>query len=99
MHPFFFQGAHAHVDDIAGNQNQVWLLCINHVNPAVEFFARIMVAYMQVADHNQFQGTNHRTAGGERQFLAIFVLIVHIAIDKDAYHKDGNAKSGVPVII
>ena len=99
MHPFFFQGPHAHIYDIAGNKYQVWFLCIYHIYPAMKLCTRIVIADVQVADHNQFQRANHWTVRGQRQFLTIFMLIVQIAINKDAYHQDGNAKNSVPIII
>ena len=51
-HSFFLQGAHAHIDDVTGNEYKVGLLSINHVHPTAEFLARIVIADVQVADHH-----------------------------------------------
>ena len=64
-HTFLFQWTHAHIDDVAGNEYEVRLLGINHVYPAVELLTRIMIADVQVADHDQFHGACQVFAGGQ----------------------------------
>ena len=90
-HFFFFQWVHAHVDNITGNKYHVRLLIVNHVYPAMELLTWIMIADMQVADHHQFHRTCQMLVGGQRQLLAIFMLIVQVAIDKDGYHHHSDA--------
>ena len=98
-HTFLFDGAHTHVDDVTGNKYEIGLLGINHVYPAVEFLTTIMISDVQVADHHQFHGTCQMLAGGQRQLLTIFMLIVQVAVDEDSYHYNGNTQDRPPIII
>ena len=51
-HPLLYQRTHATVDNITCYQNEVRVLCINHIHPTSQFLARIVIPQMQVAQHH-----------------------------------------------
>ena len=51
-HVLFNQWAHAAIDNITSNQDEVGLLGINHIHPSRQFLAGIMITYMKIRSHH-----------------------------------------------
>ena len=98
VHLLILERAHAHVDDVAGYEYHVWVLLVDHVHPSVQLVATVVVAYVQVAHHDQLDGFRHLLRL-ERQLLTVFVLVVHVAIYEQGNHEDQNTQNHPSVII
>lgn len=80
MHPLFVERAHAVVNDITGNEDEVWLFCIDHIDPAVQFLTAVVITDMKVAHHYNLHGASQWLLCGQLQRLHVFMTIVQIAI-------------------
>jgi hypothetical protein len=98
MHLFILQRAYAAIYDVACYQHQVRLLGIDHVYPTMKLVTTVMITQMQVAHHNQTDGFADLLRL-EGQLLAILMLIVQIAIEKESEDEHSDAPGRPPVII
>ena len=80
MHLLFNHRSHAAINDIASNENQVWLFGIDHFHPTVQFVATVVIADMQVAHRYDLHGLAQLFLCGKLYLLAMLVLIMQIAI-------------------
>ena len=86
-HLLLLQRSYAAVDNITGNQYQVWLLCIHHFHPAMQFRALVMIAQMQVAHHHDgLRFCRFVFAIGQRYLLAYLIVIMQTAINERHEH-------------
>ena len=80
VHLLFKHRSHAAIDDVAGNEYQVWLFSVNHVHPTMQLAATVMIADMQIAHRHNLHWLANLLLCGQLQFLAILVLIMQVAI-------------------
>ena len=80
VHLLFNHRSHAAVDDVAGNENQVWLLGVDHVHPTVQFAATVVIADVQVAHRHNLHRFADLLLCGQLYLLAMFVQIVQMAV-------------------
>lgn len=75
----FEDGAQASVDDVAANEHQVGLFCIDEVHPSRQLCLAVVVSDVEVAGEDNGQRLLQRLGGREGQFLAILMMIVDAA--------------------
>ena len=63
-HAFFDEGTDAAVDDVASDEDEVWMFGIHHIHPTGEFGAWVVVAEMEVTCHDDFVVVGKWFGGG-----------------------------------
>ena len=99
MHAFFAEGPHAHIDDVATDKDDVGLFAVDKVDPSGQFLTGIVVADVQVAGHDNLQGTRQGLRGGEGQRLAVLMAIVDVAIEERSHHEHRDGSHSPPVVV
>ena len=88
------------VHDVSGEENEVWMLGVDHIHPAGQFGLAVAVADVQVAGQDHFdmlllQGLLRL----DGEFLAILVMIMDAAgYHHRRYDTDDGQQSGKAVI-
>ena len=70
------QRAQRAVDEVAGHEQHVAALAVEHRHPAVEVGAAVVVAQMQVAHGQHLHGVIHLALGVDGQLHTPLVLVV-----------------------
>ncbi len=98
-HVFFDEGADAAVDDVAGNEDEVGLFGIDHIDPSGEFGAGVVVAEVEVAQHDDSVVLGEGFGGGKCEGHTHFVLVVEVAVEEDGEngHKDACHRPPIAV--
>lgn len=84
-------GAQASVDDVAADEDQIGLFCIDEVHPSRQLCLAVVVSDMEVAGKDNGQRLFQGLTGGEGQFLAILMMIMESTY---CYHQREDAKNG-----
>ena len=96
-HIFFDEGSDASVDDVASNEDEVGVFGIDKVNPSSEFFAWVVIAEVEVAEHHDLIGSGKGLVGGQLEGHTHFVVVVEVAIEEGAEDDESDGCGGVPV--
>ena len=97
-HPLFEQRAHAAVDDIARYQDEIRLFGIDHIHPASQFLARIVIAQMKVGGHHHLVCLGQRLGSLQFQRHAYLIIIVEVAIEEEAEDEHEDAQGRIAVM-
>ncbi len=76
------EGADADVNDVACDEYEVGLFCVDEVDPAGEFGSAVVVAEMKVAEHEDAVVTGEGFGGGEGERYALFVAVAVVAAEE-----------------
>ena len=74
------------------------MLAVDHIYPAVQFLAGVMVAQMQVAHHHQRQGFSQRFVCRQRHLHAYLIIIMYVAIQEECEHAQCQGYRGIEVL-
>ena len=96
-HIFLDEGMDAEVDDVASDEDEVRPFGVDKVNPSGEFAAWVVIAEMEVAQHDDFVVLWQWFGCAELKRHTHFVFVVQVAIKEDTEKKDADACKGVPV--
>ncbi len=98
-HVLVDEGTDADVDDVAGDEDEVGVLGVDEVDPPAEFGARIVVAEVQVAGHDNGVGMGQGLGGVESERHAHFVAVVQVAVEEDAGDEGDQDACRPPVVV
>ena len=98
-HPLFEQRAHAAVDDIARYQDEIGLFGIDHIHPAGQFLARIVIAQMKVGGHHHLVCLGQRLGSLQLQGHAYLIIIMEVTIEEEAEDQHEDAQGSIAVMI
>ena len=87
------------IDDVAGNEYQVRMFCVNQVNPAGQLLAWVVVAYMQVAQHHYSVVLGQMLLRSQFQWYAYLIIIMDIAIEENAIDKHEDDSRGDTILV
>lgn len=97
-HVLVYERTYAHVYYVAGNEHHVGPLSVDHVHPAGQLLAGVVVAQVQVAHHDQPQRFGQRLRGGEQQRLAHLVVVADVSQEEHHEKPCGESCRGVEIV-
>ena len=98
-HLLLDQRAHAAVDDIACQQDEIRILSIDHIHPTGQFLTWIVIAQMQVGGHHHLIVLGQRFGRFQLQRYAYLIIIMEVAIEEDAEYEYEDTQGRIAVMI
>ena len=97
-HLLFNDWSHTTIDDIASYQDKIRVLSINHINPAGQLLASVVIADMQIASHHNFILLGKRFGRFQLKLYAYLIIIMQIAIEEQAEHQHKDSDGSISVM-
>ena len=97
-HILLEEGLYVPVDDVAADENEVGVLGIHQVYPAVELIDLVRIAQMQVRNHHHGHVFGQSLGGLHLDGLAHFVHVVQVAVGEDSGKHQQHGERALPAV-